>query len=109
MYHEGHEVSRRKRVARSSQLFNHRGHRGHRGNYVLLPPSSEPSTPRTIWRPTELPTALAVLFIMASTSESPRRPPPPPEGKPRLGNQLPDEEDDCGAGDCSAFDFNRSY
>src|SRR3974390_661927 len=42
--------------------------------YLLLPPNSDPNTPRTICRPTELPIARAALFAIASTMVSPRRP-----------------------------------
>src|SRR5580704_16395251 len=48
------------------------------GQRRLVPPSSDPSTPRTICRPTVLPSVRAALLAMVSARLSPRRPPEEP-------------------------------
>src|ERR1700761_2954311 len=45
----------------------------------VLPPSRDPRTPRTICRPTVLPSVRAALLAMVSTRLSPRRPPEEPD------------------------------
>ena len=57
------------------------------GKYYLLllldPPSNDPSTPRTISRPTLLPMVRAALLAIAAPKESPRRPPVEPPPRPK--------------------------
>jgi hypothetical protein len=44
-----------------------------------LPPSNDPNTPRTICRPTVLPSVRAALLAIVSARLSPRRPPDEPD------------------------------
>jgi hypothetical protein len=59
------------------------------------PPSNDPSTLRTICRPTVLPIVRAALFTIACTTVSPRREPPepstPPSAAPADSNHPPPE------------------
>ena len=46
-----------------------------RGRQRLLPPSIDPSTPRSTWRPSSEPMLRAALFVMASKIPCDCRPP----------------------------------
>src|SRR4051812_2907134 len=65
------------------------------------PPSKDPSTPRTICRPTVLPMVRAALFTIACTTVSPRRDPPDPSTPPRAvpaASRLPSQPEPEAAG-----------